>query len=158
VHFCQRNPELTGVIFDLPTTREFAEGVVQRFGLADRIRFTGGDYHLDSLPQGCDVAWLSHILHSDGPEKCALLLAKAVDSLAEGGMLLVQEFILDDTRDGPQFPALFALNMLLVTERGRAYSGAELTALMERAGLSEIRRLPIDLPNGAGIMVGRKAV
>jgi SAM-dependent methyltransferase len=156
VHFCRRNPDLQGVIYDLPTSRDFAEGVVQRFGLSDRVRFTGGDFHVDPLPTGCDVAWLSHILHSYGPETCADLLAKAVDSLEDDGILLVQEFILDDTRDGPPFPALFALNMLLVTEGGRSYSGAELTALMEGAGLSDIRRLPLELPNGAGILIGRK--
>ena len=156
VHFCRRNPELQGVIYDLPTSRDFAEGVVQRFGLSDRVRFMGGNFHADPLPTGYDVAWLSHILHSDGPEKCAALLAKAADSLEDGGILLVQEFILDDNRGGPQFPALFALNMLVVTQQGRSYSGAELTALMEGAGLSDIRRLPLELPNGAGILIGRK--
>lgn len=156
VHFCLRNPELVAVIFDLPTTRGFAEGVVGRFDLGARIGFSGGDYHADPLPTGFDVAWLSHILHADGPDKCAALLAKAVASLTDGGLLLVQEFILDDTRDGPQFPALFALNMLLGTEAGRSYSGAELAGMMAAAGVGEVRRLPIDLPNGAGIMAGRK--
>lgn len=156
VHFCLRNPELSAVIYDLPTTRSFASGVVQRYDLSPRVEFIPGDYHADQLPAGFDVAWLSHVLHSDGPEKCALLLTKAVASLEEDGMLLVQEFILDDTKDGPQFPALFALNMLLVTEKGRSYSCAELTGMMAAAGLSDIRRLPLELPNGAGIMAGRK--
>ncbi len=157
VHFCRRNPDLFAVVFDLPTSREFAEGVIGRFDLAGRIEFAPGDFHVDPLPNGCDVAWLSHILHSDGPQKCASLLARAVASLEEGGLLLVQEFILDDTKDGPPFPALFALNMLVGTTEGRSYSGAELQGMMAAAGLTEIRRLEIDLPNGAGIIAGRKA-
>ncbi|HZV81678.1 MAG TPA: methyltransferase [Geobacteraceae bacterium] len=158
VHFCLQNPDLVAVIYDLPTTRNFAEGVVRSFDLDGRIEFTAGDYHTDPLPAGFAVAWLSHVLHSDGPQKCAALLAKAVGSLEDGGLLLVQEFILDDTKDGPQFPALFALNMLLGTVAGRSYSGAELMAMMAAAGLTEIRRIPLDLPNGAGILVGRKNV
>ena len=69
---------------------------------------------------------------------------------------MVQEFILDEAKDGPLFPALFSLNMLLGTEAGQSYSGAELAAMMIEAGLSEVERLALDLPNGAGIMCGRK--
>lgn len=157
VHFCLNNPELFAVVFDLPTTRGFAEGVVGRFNLSDRVKFVGGDYHADPLPTGFDAVWLSHILHAEGSERCAALLSKAVASVKEGGMLMVQEFILNDTKDGPQFPALFSLNMLLGTEAGRSYSGRELAGLMGAAGLSDVRRLPVELPNGAGIMEGRKA-
>jgi len=39
---------------------------------------------------------------------------------------MVQEFILDDTMDGPLFPALFSLNMLLGTPQGRSYSQKQL--------------------------------
>ncbi len=156
VHFCLRNPDLAAVVYDLPTSRAFAEGVIGRFGLADRIAFAAGDYHADPLPTGFDVAWLSHVLHADGPERCAGLLAKAVASLDDGGMVLVQEFILDDRKDGPEFPALFSLNMLLGTEAGRSYSGAELADMMAVAGLTDIRRIGIELPNGAGIIGGRK--
>jgi hypothetical protein len=72
-------------------------------------------------------------------------------------MLLVQEFILNDAKDGPTFPALFSLNMLLVTSSGRSYSEGELRRMMEEAGLSNIRRLTIDLPNGAGVLAGTVA-
>jgi len=156
VHFCLCNPDLSAVIFDLPTSREFAEGVVGRFKLEGRINFIAGDYHAGPLPTGFDVAWLSHILHADGPQKCASLLARAVDSLVDGGMLLVQEFILDEDRAGPPFPALFSLNMLLGTEAGQSYSGGEIAGMLSAAGLTDIRRLEIELPNGAGIIAGRK--
>jgi hypothetical protein len=69
---------------------------------------------------------------------------------------MVQEFILDNDKSGPSFPALFSLNMLIGTEAGQSYSECELKMMMEQAGLSEVARLPLDLPNGAGVMVGRK--
>jgi hypothetical protein len=69
-------------------------------------------------------------------------------------MILIQEFILDDSKDGPLFPALFSLNMLVGTDSGRSYSEAELTRMLAAAGVSQIRRIPVDSPNGAGIIAG----
>jgi SAM-dependent methyltransferase len=156
IHFCQQNPQLQATIYDLPTTQPFAEAALQRFAMADRIDFAAGDFLAGPLPGGFDVVWLSHVLHGEGPDGCSKLLANAFQSLEAGGQLLVQEFILDETRDAPLFPALFSLNMLLGTPQGQAYSEPELAALMRQTGLSQIERLVIELPNGAGIMLGRK--
>jgi hypothetical protein len=154
VHFCLHNPNLSAVVFDLPSTRPFAEKTITRFGLGDRIDFAAGDFMTDEVGEGCDVAWLSHILHGAGPSACAVILKKAVTAMAPGGLILVQEFILYDTKDAPLFPALFSLNMLLGTPQGQAYSQGELFAMLAAAGAGELRRLPIDLPNGAGIIAG----
>jgi hypothetical protein len=156
IHFCLANPDMSAVIYDLPTTRTFAESTVDRYNLTERISFTSGNYHDHAIPEGFDVAWLSHILHSDGRSACVALLRKTVAALNQGGMLLIQEFIMDDTKDGPLFPALFSLNMLLGTADGQSYSEEDLAAMMAEAGLSNVRRLVIDLPNGAGVMSGRK--
>jgi SAM-dependent methyltransferase len=157
IHFCLANPLLNAVVYDLPTTRSFAEKTFSRFDLSGRISFTAGDYHADPIPAGFDVAWLSHILHAEGPAACATLLGKAVAAINPGGLLIVQEFILDDDKNGPPFPALFSLNMLIGTEAGQSYSGSELTAMLTDAGLTDVHRLGLELPNGAGVMVGRKA-
>lgn len=154
IHFCQANPQLTATVYDLASTRPFAEKTIASFGLGDRIDFVAGDFISDDIPAGFDVAWLSHILHGEGPEGCAVILQRAVAALQPGGMLLVQEFILDDTRDGPLFPALFSLNMLLGTPQGRAYAQRELETMLSAAGVTSIRRLEIDLPNGAGVLAG----
>jgi len=94
------------------------------------------------------------VLHSDGPQGCAVILRKGVEALEPGGLLLVQEFILNDHKDGPLFPALFSLNMLIGTEHGQAYAEGELADMMRGAGLRDIKRLEVKLPNGAGIMAG----
>ncbi|WP_183354762.1 methyltransferase [Geomonas silvestris] len=154
IHFCQENPGLSAVVCDLPTTREFAEQTVERFGLAGRISFVSRDFETEELPTGFDAAWLSHILHSMGPEGCAALLGKAMRSLEPGGLILVQEFVLDDTKNAPLFPALFSLNMLVGTAQGQSYSESELVAMLEAAGAREVRRIPLQLPNGSGIIAG----
>jgi SAM-dependent methyltransferase len=152
VHFCLRNPRLTAVIYDLPTTRPFAEGIIARYGLADRIRFTGGDFLSDAVDGRYDVVWISQVLHSMDDETSAALLEKAARTLLPGGVLLVQEFVLNDERTGPEHPALFACNMLVETERGKTYTERELSLLLRGAGASEVRRLEMDLPQGCGIV------
>lgn len=154
IHFCRANPGLTATVFDLPTTRPFAEKVIEEEGMADRVRFVGGDFTRDGLPGEFDVAWLSQILHGEGMEASRRLVIKAARALAPGGLLLIQEFILDDDRNGPVHPALFDLNMLVGTPEGQSFTEAELALMMEAAGLASIRRLPVQLPQGCGIMAG----
>ena len=153
-HFCLANPSLQATVFDLPTSRDFADRVRADLGLEGRVDFTAGDFLADAISGRYDVAWLSHILHSVGPAECAHILAGAVAALEPGGMLLVQEFILDDPGPGPLFPALFSLNMLLGTERGQAYREGELRALMHEAGIRDIRRLDLDIPGPGAILAG----
>jgi hypothetical protein len=154
IHFCLKNPGLEASVFDLPTTRPFAEKTIGRFNLGGRVTFTPGDYHSDDITGRYDVAWLSHILHAEGPEACRTIIRKAVSALEPGGTIIIHEFILNDTRDGPVFPALFSLNMLLGTEAGRAYSGAELSRMLATAGVRDIRRIPLQTPNDSGIILG----
>jgi len=156
IHFCRQYPELQGVVFDLPTTRPFAEQTVERFGMREQVSFVAGDFTSDPLPEPFDVAWLSQVLHGEGPESCARLLAKTAAALEPGGVLLVQEFILDADRTAPLFPALFSLNMLLGTPEGQSYSEPEIAAMLEQAGLVDVERIVLDLPNGAGVMRARK--
>jgi hypothetical protein len=122
--------------------------------MSNRVSFEPGDYHRDVIPGGFDAAWLSHILHGESPEDCLHIIRKAVGALAPGGMLIVHEFILNDSMDGPLFPALFSLNMLLGTDGGRSYSGRQLSEMLATAGLKDIRRIPVQTTNDSGLIAG----
>jgi SAM-dependent methyltransferase len=156
IHFCLANPGLTAAVADLPTSRPFAEKTIARFHLSDRIRFVPCDYHRDDIPGAYDVVWLSHVLHGDGPDDCQIIIDKAAGALTPGGMMLIHDFILNDTSDGPLFPALFSLNMLVNTEKGRSYTESQIRDMMTKAGLARIKRLPFEGPNASGILEGIK--
>ncbi len=155
IHFCLKNPGLRATVYDLPTTRSFAEKTIGRFGLSDRIVFQEGDYLEGTIQGTFDVVWLSHILHGEGPEECQGMIQKSVSTLVPGGLILVHEFILNDEMDGPVFPAIFSLNMLLGTEKGRSYSDRQIREMLARAGVRELRRIPVQTPNDSGIIQGR---
>jgi len=155
--FCRHNPELQAVVFDLPTTEPFARVTIERFELTRRVEFVGGDFTSDELPGGFDAVWLSQVLHGESPEQAARLVRRAAGALDSGGVMGIQEFILDDDRCGPPQPALFALNMLLQTPGGQAYTQGEITDMMAGGGLKDIRRLEVNLSPGCGILTGVKA-
>jgi SAM-dependent methyltransferase len=147
IFFCLANPRLRATIFDRPTTRDFALKTAERFEVADRVDFVAGDFNKDPITGRYDAAWLSHILHSNSPRECERLIAKVAAALKPGGLIMVHEFFLNDNLNGPLFPALFSLNMLLNSERGRSYSEKEIRAMLERAGVKDIHRLPFNGPN-----------
>ena len=154
IHFCRHNPQLRATVFDLPTSRPFAEKTIERFDLSDRIDFQGGNYLKDDIEGRFDAAWLSHILHGEGPEECKKIIQKAAAALEQGGILIIHEFILDNSMDGPLFPALFSLNMLLGTDSGQAYSEQQLMDMLAAAGAKDIQRLAVQTPNDSGIITG----
>jgi hypothetical protein len=154
IHFCLHNDALKATVYDLPTTRPFAERTIQQFKLADRIDFMDGNYLEGPVAGRYDVAWLSHILHGEGPADCRMIIQKTVDALEPGGMIIIHEFILNNSMDGPLFPALFSLNMLLGTESGQSYSEEQIIDMLAVAGARDIRRIAIKSPNDSGIIVG----
>ena len=152
IHFCRHNPDLKATVFDLPTTRPFAEKTIKRFDLSDRIDFQAGNYLEGEIDGRYDAAWLSHILHGEGPDSCQQIIRKTVAALEPGGIIIIHEFILNNTMDGPLFPALFSLNMLLGTDAGQAYSEQQLRDMLAAAGAKDIQRIPLQTPNDSGII------
>jgi hypothetical protein len=62
------------------------------------------------LDGGYDVVLMSNILHGDGPRQ-HLRLRRAAAALDPGGLLIVQDFILDEDRNGPLEAAAFNLHL-----------------------------------------------
>ncbi|MGI9535882.1 MAG: methyltransferase [Desulfocapsaceae bacterium] len=155
VHFCMNNPGLQAVIFDKPTTEPFARKTVSRFDLSERIDFAGGDFKTDPIPGGpYDVAWLSHILHSNTLYECYRIIDKCVAAMNNGGLILIHDFILENSKAGPEFPALFSLNMLLAGNGGRSYSQQEIYDMLIKAGVGQLQHHPFRAKNDSSIISG----
>lgn len=155
IHFCKKYPELQATVYDLPSSRSFAEETVTCFGLQERVGFVGGDFLLEKVSGSYDVVWLSHILHGEGPQEVRIILDNVASVLEPGGLLLIHEFVLDDAGCGPLFPALFSLNMLLGTPAGRSYSGEQLFELLRDAGFKDMQILDLGLPGGSSVIAAK---
>jgi acetylserotonin N-methyltransferase len=137
IEACRQYPSMRGVVFDLPKVRPVAERHLQAAGMTDRIRFVGGSFFEDDLPEA-DLYALGRILHDWSEEKVRALVRRAHDALPAGGGLLLAEKLLHPRKDGPATAQLQSLNMLICTE-GRERTAAEYEALAREAGFGEVR-------------------
>jgi len=127
---------ISGGGFDLPPAEPFFREYVRSFGLEERLRFYSGDFFADSLPQA-DVLAMGHILHDWDLEEKKTLLAKAHDSLRDGGALIVFESIIDNERRENSFGLLMSLNMLIETPGGFDYTSAMCEDWLRDVGFRE---------------------
>jgi SAM-dependent methyltransferase len=151
--FVRARDGITAVAFDLPNVVSLTQEYIRQEGLAGKVETVAGDYGVDPLGSGFDLVLLSAIIHSNSPSQNRALIRKAAEALASGGQVVVQDFIVDEDRTGPPFAALFALNMLVGTTAGDAYTESEVRRWMEEAGLRRVVRM--DTPFGTSLIVGR---
>ena len=136
VQIALAHDHITGGGFDLPPVAPIFDAHVARFGLAERLSFTAGNFFAVPLPQA-DVLVMGHILHDWGLDEKRTLLKKAYDALPDGGALIVYEAIIDDERRSNAFGLLMSLNMLIETPEGFDYTGADCRSWMEETGFRE---------------------
>ncbi len=156
VQFCLHNTSLCASVFDLPESERIATKNIAEHALQDRVDFISGDFMFDSLPKGCDVLWMSHILHSYGPMECRALLERVFAEMALGADLYLHDFFLGDDKSGPEFAALFGLNMLALTPNGQTYSLLEVETMLKDIGAQQCRRISIPAPMPITILAAQK--
>lgn len=147
------NPHLKGQGFDLPQVRPVFEEHAARHGLDGRLTFTPGSFFEDPLPKA-DVVLMGHILHDWDLTTKQMLIQKAYDALPAGGALVVYEAIIDDDRSKNAFGLMMSLNMLIETQGGFDYTGADCSGWMKAAGFSSTRVEPLVGPDS--MVVGIK--
>lgn len=139
VAFLRRYPGLQAVLFDLPDVIPLAAARLQLEGLSDRASLVAGDFYRDELPEGCDLALLSAIIHQNGPEQNVELYRKIYRALRPGGTILIRDHVMSESRTEPPLGALFSLNMLVCTDSGDTYTLSEIEETLERAGFSAVK-------------------
>ena len=130
------NPHLTGVGFDLAECGPIFEEYVAGNGVSDRVRFQPGSFFTEPMPKA-DVITMGHILHDWNLEEKKMLVRKAFDAVPSGGALLVYDAIIDDDRSKNAFGLMMSLNMLIETEGGFDYTGADCIGWMKEAGFRD---------------------
>jgi len=130
-------PDVNGFMKNrvIPIARE----MVGKAKLENRVRFAEGNYNSDELPGGCDLALLSAIIHQNSPEENLTLYRKIYAALETGGVLLIRDHVMDETRTQPPGGALFALNMLVNTPGGDTYTFSEIRDGLEAAGFDDVK-------------------
>ena len=140
--FLAKNPTLLATVCDRPVALDVTKEIAATHKAGARLSYLPLDVMTEDIPGTYDVIWYSNVLHIYSPKDNQALFRRALASLDPGGRLLIQDAFLHD-RNGlfPEEASLFAVSMLLFTERGNTYSAAETRAWLTDAGFERIKVL-----------------
>lgn len=127
------HPHLHGTCFDLPAVRPLFDEQVADLGA--RLRFRGGDFFSDELPEA-DVYVLGHLLSDWDDDRCAHLVERAAAALAPHGTLLLYDTLIDPDRPHTAENWLYGLNAQLLGPSGTVNSADDCRTWYAAAGLT----------------------
>lgn len=136
-------PKAEIVAVDWRSVLELAEANAQKAGVADRYRILPGSAFEVDWGSDYDLVLLPNFLHHFDIDTCVTLLQKIRASLSEAGSVIAVEFIPNEDRVSPPFPAAFSFEMLACTPRGDAYTEKDLAEMARRAGFGGISTRPL---------------
>jgi len=152
IAFAKASPEVRCEILDVPEVVPLTTEYVSQASVSGQVSLRAGDMLHGDFGSGYDLIMLNAICHMFSPEQNRDIFLRARRALAPKGRLVVQDFILNPEKTGPQHAALFSLNMLVSTDAGASYSEPEYAEWMKAAGFAEVSR--IDLHGPSSLIVG----
>lgn len=154
------NPKLKCIVFDIPPMCAIARERTNHYRTGKRIKIIEGNFISDELPKGADVALLSTVLDSYDELDCRALIKKISDSLIPGGVLIVNEMVLNEKKTGPLFPAIFSLELMIERNRGDSRTVGEIRQWMKDGGFVNIKNRDLKFPGetylNCRIVTGKK--
>jgi hypothetical protein len=113
-------------------------------GVSERYHTIPGSAFDVDLGGGYDLVLVPNFVHHFDPPTNVALLTKLRRAMTPGATLAMVEFVPNDDRVSPPFPASFSLQMLGATEGGDAYTFSDLDAMLAAAGFSDRRAQPLE--------------
>jgi ubiquinone/menaquinone biosynthesis C-methylase UbiE len=150
----KKNPVIKAVVLDLPHVIPITKKYVSDAGLTDNFNFIEGNYLSREFESGYDLILLSAIVHINSYEQNKMLIKKCADALNKNGIIVINDYVMNDDRTKPYQGALFSINMLVGTTNGDTYTEKEMREWFEHAGISNIERKNTSF--GSDLMIGTK--
>jgi hypothetical protein len=150
------NPQLKGVLFDLPQVIEGAGELLKREGVAERVQLATGDF-FEAVPQGADAYLMKFIIHDWDDERALKILRNIHRAMPGDGKLLLAEMVVPAGNE-PHFSKIQDLEML-VSPGGVERTEQEYSDLFAEAGFRLTRiiatKSPLSLIEGVKMDAGR---
>jgi ubiquinone/menaquinone biosynthesis C-methylase UbiE len=155
IAFAKKSRKLQATVIDQHVPLKVARQFVKEAELHNRITLQEGDYFAIEFGTGYDLVLLSNVLHSMSPGRARLMINKSYGALVPGGRVVIHDFLPNEERTGPDWPILFAVNMLVATESGSTYTYGELSAWLRSGGFSEIKKVKVE-DAGSTVVIAKK--
>jgi ubiquinone/menaquinone biosynthesis C-methylase UbiE len=144
---------------DFPSTLEVTKKYATKYGVESQYNYIGGNWREVAWQKNAyDLVILGHILHSEGEKLSCDLIERCFAAVKPNGKIVIAEMIADDERNGPPFPMLFGVNMLINTSEGCVFTERELKQMLTTAGFVSPYRMPVsDMPYSPIIIASKPA-
>jgi hypothetical protein len=137
-------PELHGILFDLPSGWDGASATLGTAGVAARCRLVRGDF-FESVPEGSDAYLMKQVLHDWADDEAVAILRNVRRAMPPEGRLLVVERMLPELASTEDAQTLLVDVLMFVVTGGRERTEREFRGLMDAAGF-ELSRLTAPIP------------
>ena len=151
--FVEKTPGLKSTVLELPEVCRTGEGIKakQSADVQGRVEFKELDATSPNWPVDdgvYDIVLMSYISGSVPEAIIAKLYANAYKALKPGGRLLVHDFMVNDSLDGPALGALWALQHVTVNADGLGLCPAEVIGRMGSAGFDATKCETMEMIHG----------
>ena len=144
ITIARHNPQAEIVALDWASVLEVAKENAHKAGIESRYSTIAGSAFEADFGDGYDIVLLTNFLHHFDSATNVRLLSKCRKSLKPGGRAAVLEFVPNEDRITPPFPAAFSMTMLEGTPSGDAYTLRELTQMALAAGYRNVQSHPLE--------------
>jgi hypothetical protein len=127
----QKQPDALGILFDQPHVVAGAGAILERAGVADRVRIESGSF-FQAVPSGADAYVLRRILHDwQDPDAVAILRCCKAAMRPDARLVLIESVVGPPNAD-PQ--SKFLDLVMLVSAGGRERTESQWRALLSESG------------------------
>lgn len=143
----EADPAAHATQLDWGPINKIARQLLQERGLGDRFTCIDGNFHtIDLGIAHYDLVVYSHVAHQEGPDENVATFTRVRSALKPGGTLIICDYVVNDDRDGPSFPLLFASEMLLKSKKGGTWRQSDYRHWLTQAGFEEVTFHPTPSP------------
>ena len=146
---------VTAKMIDLPEMVKIQNKRIHQEGLEDRLTSETYDYNINFPTGNYDDVFLFAVVHQEPEEQVRKLLDNIYKVLKPNGRLFLTSFFLNEDKISPEYSVQFAIEMLINTEKGKAYTHNEIQDLIKKSQFKKIERVD-EIPGPATLYIAKK--
>jgi SAM-dependent methyltransferase len=135
----QADPTARVTANDSPKVLEVTATIAEAMGIAGQVRYQSGDVlTIDFGTEQFDVVLLGNILHYFPPDQLQAILRKANQALKPGGLVVIDDGVLDEERGLAEDVLLAAVEMVNSAPYAEFHTFSEYEDALESAGFTHV--------------------
>ena len=137
------NPQMHGILFDLPSVIEGANEWLEKEDVGSRVELASGDF-FENVPAGADVYMMKHIIHDWDDERSIKILQNVRSAMNDTGKVLIIEMVIPEGNESS--PSKILDLQMLIGTGGKERTEDEYGKLLEASGFRLTKIVPTKSP------------